>query len=60
MVVLGLVMAPGKADRQEEVERSIYKAATCARRHLVVIGDPDVAAAYGFETLAADLRGAYW
>lgn len=58
VVVLGLDMDPDKADRRDEVERAMYTAATRARSHLVVVGDPEVAAAYGFDDLAADLRDA--
>lgn len=58
VVVLGLDMDPDKADRRDEVERAIYTAATRARSHLIVVGDPDVAAAYGFDDLADDLRDA--
>jgi hypothetical protein len=56
VVVLGLDMDPDKVDRRDEVERAVYTAATRARSHLVVVGDPDVAGAYGFDELAADLR----
>lgn len=57
VVVLGLDMDPGKPERQDEVRRAIYTAATRARSHLVVVGDPDVAEAYGFGGLAESLRG---
>ena len=57
-VVLGLDPDPTKTDHVDEVRRSIYAAATRARSHLTVVGDPEVAAAYGFDRLAADLRGA--
>ena len=55
-VVLGLDIDPAKTDRRDEVRRAIYAAATRARSHLTVVGDPDVAAAYGFDELARDLR----
>lgn len=55
-VVLGLDMDPTKADRADEVGRAIYAAATRARSHLTVVGDPDTAEAYGFAQLARDLR----
>jgi hypothetical protein len=57
VVVLGLDMDPRKTDRADEVRRSIYTGATRARSHLVVVGDADVAEAYGFVQLARDLRG---
>ena len=57
VVVLGLEMDPAKAHQAGSVRRAIYAAATRARSHLVVVGDPDVAAAYGFADLAAALRG---
>ena len=56
VVVLGLDMDVTKSDRGEEVGRAIYVAATRARSHLSVVGDPDVAEAYGFTDLAAQLR----
>jgi superfamily I DNA/RNA helicase len=56
VVVLGLDLDPAKADRGEEVARTIYVAATRARSHLTVVGDPDVAQAYGFAHLADQLR----
>jgi hypothetical protein len=56
VVVLGLDLDPVKADRGPEVARAIYVAATRARSHLTVIGDPDVAVAYGFDRLASQLR----
>ena len=56
-VVLGLDMDPAKADHRDEVRRAIYAAATRARSHLTVVGDAEVAAAYGFDALAAGLRG---
>ncbi len=56
VIVLGLDMDPSKGHRAEECRRSIYAAATRARSHLVVVGDPDVADAYGFEDLATSLR----
>jgi len=58
VVVLGLDLDPTKTDRIEEVRRAIYTAATRARSHLTVVGDPDGAAAYGFDGLAGALRGA--
>ena len=58
VVVLGLDMDPEKSDRADEVARAIYAAATRARSHLVVVGDPEVADAYGFDHLASDLRDA--
>ena len=58
VVVLGLDMDPDRAERAAEVSRAIYVAATRARSHLSVVGDPDVAKAYGFTQLAAQLRGA--
>jgi hypothetical protein len=58
VVVLGLDMDPAKTDRKDEVERAIYTAATRARSHLVVVGDPAVAQAYDFSELARELRGA--
>jgi hypothetical protein len=56
VVVLGLDLDPAKADRGEEAGRTIYVAATRARSHLTVVGDPDVAQAYGFADLADQLR----
>jgi hypothetical protein len=56
VVVLGLDIDPTKTDRADEVRRSIYAAATRARSHLVVVGDPNVADAYGFEGLGRALR----
>jgi hypothetical protein len=56
VVVLGLEMDPAKSDRRDEVQRAIYTAATRARSHLIVVGDPDVARAYGFDALAARLE----
>jgi len=58
VVVLGLDMDPTKTDRVEDVRRSIYAAATRARSHLVVVGDPEVVRAYGFTALAGDLATA--
>lgn len=55
VVVLGLDMDPTKPDRRDEVRRSIYAAATRARSHLVVVGDPEVAELYGFDELATAL-----
>lgn len=55
-VVLGLDMDADKAHRAEEVARAIYAGATRARSHLTVVGDPDVAAAYGFEALSEQLE----
>jgi hypothetical protein len=60
VVVLGLDLDPAKADRGPEVARAIYVAATRARAHLTVIGDPNVAAAYGFDRLVSQLRAAAW
>jgi hypothetical protein len=57
VVVLGLDMDPEKPKRRDEVERSIYVAATRARSLLVVVGDPDVAERIGLTELATDLRG---
>lgn len=57
-VVLGLDMDPARADRREEVARAIYTAATRARSHLTVVGDPEVAEVYGFTELAGALRAA--
>jgi hypothetical protein len=56
VVVLGLDMDPQKPKRLEEVQRSIYVAATRARSLLVVVGDPAVAERLGLAELAADLR----
>lgn len=58
VVVLGLDLDPTKTDRVEEVRRAIYTTATRARSHLTVVGDPEGAAAYGFDGLAEELRGA--
>jgi hypothetical protein len=58
VVVLGLDMDPDRQDRRGEVARAIYAAATRARSLLVVVGDPEAAAALGFEQLADDLRAA--
>lgn len=55
-VVLGLDIDPAKTDRREEVRRAIYAAATRARSHLTVVGDAEVAEAYGFDELAGALR----
>ena len=55
-VVVGLDLDPAKTDRVDEVRRAIYTAATRARSHLTVVGDPDVAEAYGFSELAAGLH----
>jgi hypothetical protein len=57
-VVLGLDMDPKKTDRAEEVGRAIYAAATRARSHLTVVGDPEVARAYGFAALGGTLEAA--
>src|SRR5690606_14710525 len=56
-VVLGLDLRPDKADRADEAARAIYAAATRARSHLTVVGDPGVVRAYGFTDLADDLDG---
>lgn len=56
VVVLGLDVDPAKVDRRDEVRRAIYAAATRARSHLTVVGDAEVADAYGFDRLAAGLR----
>lgn len=58
VIVLGLDLDPAKTHRGEEVGRAIYIAATRARSHQTVVGDPDVAAAYGFDRLATQLRSA--
>ena len=55
-IVLGLDMDPKKTDRAEEVGRAIYAAATRARSHLTVVGDPEVARAYGFARLGEALE----
>ena len=55
MVVLGLDLRPEKADRADEAARAIYAAATRARSHLTVVGDPEVVRAYGFTDLADEL-----
>jgi hypothetical protein len=57
VVVLGLDVDPKKADRADELRRSIYAAATRARSLLVVVGDPEAVASLGFEELAERLRG---
>jgi hypothetical protein len=57
VVVLGLDMDPARTERAPEVARAIYVAATRARAHLTVVGNPDVAESYGFEHLATQLRG---
>ena len=56
VVVLGLDIDPEKTDRVDEVRRSIYVGASRARSALTVVGDPDVAEAYGMEQLARQLR----
>lgn len=57
VVVLGLDLDPTKTDRVEEVRRAIYTAATRARSHLTVVGDPELAGTYGFDGLVSQLRG---
>ena len=57
-IVLGLDLRPDKSHRAEEAARAIYAAATRARSHLTVVGDPEVVRAYGFTDLADDLAGA--
>lgn len=52
----GLDIDPEKTDRVEEVRRSIYVGASRARSALTVVGDPDVAEAYGMKQLARQLR----
>lgn len=55
-VVLALDLRPDKADHAIEAARTAYVGATRARSQLVVVGDPDVVEAYGFEELAGQLR----
>jgi hypothetical protein len=57
-VVLGLDLRPDKADRADEAGRAIYAAATRARSHLTVVGDPEVVRAYGFDDVADALEDA--
>jgi hypothetical protein len=59
VIVLGLDMDPDRPERAAEVGRAIYVAATRARSHLSVVGDPDVAKVYGFDRLEEQLRGAH-
>ena len=58
VLVLGLDIDPARTDQREEVRRAIYVAATRARSHLSVVGNSEVADAYGFDQLADQLRGA--
>lgn len=53
VLVLGLDIDATKTDRVVEVSRDIYVAATRARPPLVVVGNPEDAAALGFGVLAA-------
>jgi hypothetical protein len=55
-VVLGLDVDPEKADRADELRRSIYAAATRARSLLLVVGDPEAMTRLGFDELAEQLR----
>lgn len=55
-VVLALDLDPHKADHAAKAARTAYVGATRARARLVVVGDPEVARAYGFTGLAARLR----
>lgn len=57
-VVLGLDLDPEKTHRAREVARTAYVAATRARSLLTVVGDPDVARAYGFGGVADRLSDA--
>lgn len=54
--VLALDLRSEKADHVIEAARTAYVGATRARSKLVVVGDPDVVEAYGFEELAGQLR----
>jgi Mrp family chromosome partitioning ATPase len=56
VVVLGLDIDPSRGDRRDELRRAIYAAATRARSLLVVVGDPEAAAAVGLDGLADQLR----
>lgn len=58
VVVLGVDLDPSKRDRPGDVAKQIYVAATRARSHLVVVGNPDACDAYGFGWLADQLRAA--
>lgn len=58
VVVLCLDLDPDKADRAAEAARTAYVGATRARSVLTIVGDPEVAAAYGFTTTARHLRTA--
>lgn len=53
VIVLGLDIDPTKTDRVDDVRRAIYAGITRARSSLVIIADPDVVAACGFDDLAA-------
>ncbi len=55
-VVAVLDLDPDKADRAEQAARSAYVAVTRARSLLTIVGDPDIAARYGFHEVAEGLR----
>ncbi len=52
-----LDLGPDKADHAVKAARTPYVGVTRARSKLVVVGDPDVAGAYGLQELAGHLRG---
>jgi len=56
-VVLALDLRPDKADHAAEAARTAYVGATRARSKLVIVGDPEVVATYGFSELAERLAG---
>lgn len=58
VVVLGLDLNPEKAARRETVARVAYVGATRARSLLVIVGNPEAAAAYGFTKVAVALDAA--
>ncbi len=57
-VVLGLDLDEQREIDADDVRRAIYAASTRARSMLVVLGDPDQVARFGFDELAAALRAA--